>query len=57
MHLNHDNSLSAPSNHNHEISSEIYYHPITGYGVPDLMPQSQSIVNNMMYYQGICIVR
>lgn len=27
--------------------------PIVGYGSLDSMPQSHSIVNNMMYYQGI----
>lgn len=56
MHLNHDTNLSASSNHSYETSSELYNYPVIRYGVPDSMPQSQSIVNNMMYYQGIYIV-
>lgn len=27
--------------------------PIVGYGSSEYMPKSHSIVNNMMYYQGI----
>lgn len=58
MQLNHDTSIRASSNHSNETSNEVYnYYPISRYGVPDSMPQSQSIVNNMMYYQGIYVVK
>lgn len=56
MHLNHGTNLSASSNHSYETSSELNQYPIIRYGVSDSLPQSQSIVNNMMYYQGIYIV-
>lgn len=49
MHLNYDTSSSVPSNDSHEVHNI----PTVGYGVSDSTPQSQSIVNNMMYYQGI----
>lgn len=30
--------------------------PIVGYGSSEYMPQSHSIVNNMMYYKGIYLI-
>lgn len=49
MRFNHDES-NFPSDQIHNNLRDI---PMTGYGAFDPIPQSQSIVNNMMYYQGI----
>lgn len=46
------------NNGTNEIPSDCVYDnlhnmPTTGYSAPQPIPQSHSIVNNMVYYQGI----
>lgn len=45
-----DDISSVPSDH---VTHDINNIPMSGYGASGSMTQSSSIVNNMMYYQGI----
>lgn len=50
MRFNRDNSsIPPPSDRIHDLHST----PMADYRTYDPVPQSQSIVDNMMYYQGI----
>lgn len=51
MRFNHVTSTDGPSDC---IYDNVHNNmPIVGYGSSEYMPQTHSIVNNMMYYQGI----
>lgn len=50
MRFNHNTSNIVPSDQMYDNLNNI---PMAGYGAFNPVSQSQSIVNNMMYYQGI----